>query len=103
NEKIPFFANGWIIGDFKTVSSGDDFWTALPDPFDPEFEQRAIATVKQVKAEIMDSPWCVGIFIDNEKSWGRMGTIEGQYGIPIHTLSRNAEESPTKAVFMTVL
>ncbi|WP_315902030.1 beta-galactosidase [Photobacterium rosenbergii] len=103
NEKIPFFANGWIIGDFKTVSSGDDFWTALPDPFDPLFEQRAIATVQQVKDEIQDSPWCVGVFIDNEKSWGRMGTIEGQYGIPIHTLSRDAAESPTKAVFMTVL
>ncbi len=103
NERIPFFANGWIIGNFKTVSSGDDFWAALPDPFDPVFAERAEATVLQVKKEIQDSPWCVGIFIDNEKSWGRMGTIEGQHGIAIHTLSRCDKESPTKAVFTQTL
>lgn len=103
NEKIPFFANGWIIGDFKTISSGDDFWSPLPDPFDPVFRERAEATVAQVKEEIKGTPWCVGIFIDNEKSWGRMGTIEGQHGIAIHTLSRDAKESPTKAAFVDAM
>ncbi|WP_354623078.1 beta-galactosidase [Psychromonas sp. MME2] len=99
NEKVAFFANGWIIGNFKTVSSGDDFWSPLPDPFDPLFRERAEVTVAQIKEEIQDSPWCVGIFIDNEKSWGRMGTIEGQHGIAIHTLSLDDETSPTKTVF----
>ncbi|WP_211092019.1 beta-galactosidase [Vibrio agarilyticus] len=103
NDRIPFFANGWIIGNFKTVSSGDDFWSPLPDPFDPVFAERAEVTVQQVKNEMKGSPWCVGIFIDNEKSWGRMGTIEGQHGIAIHTLSRSDSESPTKAVFTQTL
>lgn len=103
NEKIPFFANGWIIGDFKTVSSGDDFWSALPDPFDPVFRERARATVTQVREEIKGTPWCVGIFIDNEKSWGRMGTIEGHHGIAIHTLGRDATDCPTKEVFVDTL
>lgn len=103
NDKIPYFANGWIIGDFKTVSSGDDFWAPLPDPFDPLFKERADATITQIKLEIQDSPWCVGIFIDNEKSWGRMGTLEGQHGIAIHTMSRDANECPTKGAFVEVL
>lgn len=103
NDRIPFFANGWIIGNFKTISSGDDFWAPLPDPFDPVFKERAEATVLQVKEEIKDSPWCVGIFIDNEKSWGRMGTITGQHGIAIHTLSRDDKECPTKAIFTKTL
>ncbi|MFA0438965.1 agarase [Vibrio sp. 10N.286.49.C2] len=103
NEKIPFFANGWIIGDFKTVSSGDDFWAALPDPFDPVFRERARATVTQVREEIKETPWCVGIFIDNEKSWGRMGTIEGHHGIAIHTLGRDMADCPTKLVFVDAL
>ncbi|GLT15351.1 beta-galactosidase [Vibrio algivorus] len=103
NKKLPFFANGWIIGDFKTVSSGDDFWSPLPDPFDPLFKVRAEATAKQIENEINQSPWCVGIFIDNEKSWGRMGTITGQHGIAIHTLTRDACDSPTKAVFVKLL
>lgn len=103
NQRIPFFANGWIIGEFDQVSSGDDFWAALPDPFDPRFRQRAAATVSQVKNEIKDTPWCVGIFIDNEKSWGRMGSIDGHYGIAIHTLGRSADACPTKAVFVELL
>ena len=99
NERLPYFANGWIIGDFKTVSSGDDFWSPLPDPFDPKFAYRADKTAEAIAKEVDASPWCVGVFVDNEKSWGRMGTPEGQYGIVINTLSRKGSDSPTKAVF----
>lgn len=100
---IPFFANGWIIGDFKTVSSGDDLWAPLPDPFDPLFAERAEATVSQVAAEVKGSPWCVGVFIDNEKSWGRPETTETRYGIVIDTMSRDAADTPTKAHWMGML
>lgn len=99
NERLPYFANGWIIGDFNTVSSGDDFWAPLPDPFDPKFAYRADKTAEAIAKEVNASPWCIGVFVDNEKSWGRMGTPEGQYGIVINTLSRKASESPTKTVF----
>ena len=99
NERLPYFANGWIIGDFKTVSSGDDFWSPLPDPFDPKFAYRADKTAEAIAQEVNASPWCIGVFVDNEKSWGRMGTAEGQYGIVINTLSLKGSESPTKAVF----
>lgn len=103
NERIPYFANGWIIGDFKTVSSGNDFWAPLPDVFDPAFEQRAYATVQQVANEVQNSPWCVGVFIDNEKSFGRSETLEAQLGIVIHTLTRNGDEVPTKAEFTRLM
>lgn len=103
NGKIPYFANGWVIGDFKTVSSGDDFWGELPDPFDPVFKTRAEATAAQIKKEVQDSPWCVGIYIDNEKSWGRMGTDAGQFGIAVCTLERNAADCPAKAVFTELM
>ncbi|WP_282167576.1 agarase [Shewanella japonica] len=101
--RIPYFANGWIIGDFKTVSSGNDYWSPLPDPFDPEFVKRAHFTAKQIAAEVQNNPWCVGIFIDNEKSWGQMGSIESQYGLVINTLGIDASDSPTKAEFVKVL
>lgn len=76
-DRFPYFANGWIIGDFKKVSSGSDYWGALPDPFDPVFEERALATVRQIAEEVQNSPWCVGVFIDNEMSWGLMGSVCG--------------------------
>jgi len=101
--RLPYFANGWITGGFKTVSSGDDFWAPLPDPFDPEFEKQAEITAKKVAGEVAGSPWCIGVFIDNEKSWGRMGTVTGQYGIVINTLSRSDFESPTKKEFTRLL
>lgn len=101
--RMPYFANGWIIGDFKTVSSGADYWSPLPDPFDPLFAERARATAQVIADEVRGNPWCVGIFIDNEKSWGRMGTPEGQYGMVIHTLKRDGSESPSKAVFTRLM
>ncbi len=103
NERVPYFANGWIIGDFKTVSSGDDFWSPLPDPFDPKFAFRADKTAEKIGQEVNASPWCIGVFIDNEKSWGRMGSPESQYGIVINTLSRADVESPTKAEFTRLM
>ena len=98
-DRFPYFANGWIIGDFKTVSSGNDYWAPLPDPFDPLFEERAYATVRQIAAEVQDNPWCIGVFIDNEKSWGVMGSVGTQYGVVINTLARTDDDSPTKARF----
>lgn len=97
--KVPYFANGWIIGDFKEVSSGADYWSPLPDPFDPKFVERAQYTVSVIADEVKNNPWCVGVFIDNEKSWGSDGSTESQYGIVINTLRRADTDSPTKAVF----
>ncbi|WP_096085012.1 beta-galactosidase [Agaribacterium haliotis] len=103
NKRIPFFANGWIIGNYKTVSSGNDFWAALPDVFDPEFERRAFATVQQVADEVKGTPWCVGVFIDNEKSFGRAESTESQLGIVLHTLTRDGNDVPSKAEFTRLM
>lgn len=104
NEQVPYFANGWIIGDFQTLSSGHEVWTPMPDFFDPEFKERARATIAVVAEEVQATPWCVGIFIDNEKSWGfRDGTVEQRYGIILDALSRNAKDSPAKSAFSKTL
>ncbi len=101
--RYPYFANGWIIGDFKTVSSGNDYWSPLPDPFDPKFEERTIKTVEQIANEVQNNPWCIGVFIDNEKSWGQMGSTETQFGIVLNTLNRANSDSPTKTEFANIL
>ncbi|MEO1246846.1 MAG: agarase [Pseudomonadota bacterium] len=104
NEKVPYFANGWIIGDFKTLSSEHEVWAPMPDPFDPEFVRRAEITISVIADEIKGSPWCVGVFVDNEKSWGfRDGTVEHRYGVILDALSNNAGESPAKAAFADYL
>ncbi|USI26465.1 beta-galactosidase [Alteromonas macleodii] len=100
NDNFPYFANGWIIGDFKTVSSGNDYWAPIPDPFDKKFAERTDATVKQIALEVKNSPWCVGVFIDNEKSWGIMGSPESQFGLVAGTMALNASNSPAKTAFV---
>jgi len=102
-KRIPYFANGWVIGDFKTVSSGNDFWSPMPDVFDPVFAQRVNLTVKNVAGQVNGSPWCVGVFIDNEKSFGRPETNESRLGIVLHTLRRDGGEVPTKKHFTATL
>lgn len=103
NNEVPYFANGWIIGDFKTVSSGNDFWAPLPDVFDPEFAHRADVTAATIAEQVQNNPWCVGVFIDNEKSFGRSESNETRYGIVLHTLKRDGKEVPTKAAFTQLM
>ncbi len=100
--RMPYFANGWIIGDFKTVPSG--YWGGVvPDVFDVAFEKRAAITVKKIADEVKNNPWCIGVFIDNEKTWGLPGSLKGQYGIVLEALKLKASESPTKQQFTTKL
>ncbi|MBU3005409.1 beta-galactosidase [Paraglaciecola arctica] len=104
NQQVPYFANGWIIGDFATISSGMDIWAPLPDPFDPEFVRRTQITIDVIADEIQGSPWCAGIFIDNEKSWGlREGSIEQRYGAVLNVLAKTLDKSPAKHAFIKQL
>lgn len=100
NERVPYFANGWIIGDFKTLQPLNPKWSPMPDFYDPVFRERAEATISVIAEEVKASPWCVGIFVDNEKAWGETeGSVEARYGIITDALSKNALDSPAKAAF----
>lgn len=104
SKKVPYFANGWIIGDFKTLSGYKNHWGLMPDPFDPVFAQRAKITIQEVADSVKNSPWCVGVFIDNEKSWGeREGTVPQRYGVILDALSKNSDESPASMAFTNEL
>ena len=103
-KKVPYFANGWIIGDFKTLSGKKNHWGLMPDPYDPFFAERARITIDEIAQQVKNSPWCVGIFIDNEKSWGeREGSVEARYGVILDALSKHEQQSPAKSAFMTFL
>lgn len=101
--QFPYFANGWIIGDFKTVTADGHGWSPMPDPYDPEFARRAAVTTKVIADEVQNNPWCIGVFIDNEKSWGNPANINSHYRIPVQNFLMDAAESPAKQVFMKML
>ena len=99
---LPYFANGWIIGDFQKVYSGSDYWGPMPDPFDPEFERRAKKSIDVVSEEVKNNPWCIGVFIDNERSWGNMSSDKLHYGLVLDGLSKGSD-SYLKREFMKIL
>ncbi|WP_095012071.1 agarase [Tsuneonella mangrovi] len=103
SDRIPYFANGWIIGDYKTLSTGEDVWSPMPDVYDPEFKRRARLTVEEIAREVQGSPWCVGVFVDNEKSWGRNDNLQTHYGLILDALSKSSKDSPAKAHFTVML
>lgn len=103
NNKIPFVAFADIIGEFGTLSSGFDFWHGVPDAYDPRFYQRAVVAAEHVAEQINATPWCMGIFMDNEQSFGRGGSDESRYGIVLNTLQTDAAKVHAKAAFTKVL
>lgn len=99
---LPYFANGWLIGDYQKIYSGTDYWGPMPDPFDPEFERRAKKSINTVASEVKNNPWCIGVFIDNERSWGRAGSTNKHYGLVLDGLSKD-NKSYLKNEYMTIL
>ena len=45
-----------------------EYWRKFPDYFDPNFEKGTMARMRAYKT-LMDSPYCVGVFVDNELPW----------------------------------
>ncbi|MDI1334555.1 MAG: beta-galactosidase [Lacunisphaera sp.] len=103
NQQLPYFANGWIIGQYKVIYSGMDYWSPLPDVYDPEFSRRARLTIEQIAREVKGSPWCIGLFVDNEKGWGSMASDHAHFGLVYYSLARTAAECPAKKAFTAIL
>ncbi len=100
SERIAYEAHGWINGDHARISTGNDYWGPIHDPFDPEFKvstrKMAQGVASRVKA---DDPWLLGVFVDNEISWGNPLNEANHYGLIINALSYDAKQSPAKAAF----
>lgn len=102
-KKLPYVLPILIKGDYSTVSSGVDWWGAMPDPFDPRFAmfvERAVAIA--TKGHKTD-PWLIGYFADNELAWGGVDdSVEAHYALAINTLKLSTD-SPAKQIFLKQL
>lgn len=94
-----------IEGAFARLSDGHDWWSGMPDPFDPRFEAQANQRITQAAAPRRDDPNVIGWFVDNELAWG------GDAGTPRHhALARaalagdgRAEHAHAKRAFVALL
>ncbi|NIJ44858.1 agarase [Wenyingzhuangia heitensis] len=101
SKRLPYFANTWVIGDFKTIGKGE--WHNMGDPFDPEFARRAKYSIDIVADQVKNNPWCVGVFVDNEKSWGSEGSFRSKYILALDALEMDETSLPIKGVYMRFL
>ncbi len=100
NQKVAYVANGWIFGDHARISTGNDYWGPIHDPFDPEFVNSVKAMTKKLMTEVdKNDPWMMGVFVDNEISWGNTKNDANHYGLVVNALSYNLKKSPAKKAF----
>ncbi|MGV2986416.1 beta-galactosidase [Vibrio sp. E150_011] len=100
SERVAYEAHGWIFGDHKRISTGNDYWGPIHDPFDPEFKNSARDMANEVASRVKnDDQWLVGVFVDNEISWGNVMNEANHYGLIVNALAYDTKESPAKKAF----
>ena len=101
--RMPYSLPLSIAGDYATVSSGFDWWGAMPDPFDPRFAMAAERVIAIAARDHRDDPWLLGYYADNELAWaGRDGSAQARYGLAFGAL-RLSMDSPAKRAFVKQL
>jgi hypothetical protein len=98
NGPVPYVANGGIGGNHARVASGADYWGKMHDVFDPVFASDVRKSISGASVQWKDQPRCLGVFVDNELSWGH----EDSFGLAVGSLNAPAEQ-PAKKAFLADL
>ncbi len=72
-QKTPYVGSVWIRNT-PTIEGSSGFWGKFHDVFDPGFREAVRSSMERQKNGAGD-PWCIGFFIDNEMSWGKVGSL----------------------------
>lgn len=96
--ELPYTATVHIGGEHARVSSGADYWGKMHDVFDPEFERNARRAIEAAAHLWKGNPRCIGIFVDNELSWGH----PGNFGLAAGALNAPAAQA-AKTAFLADL
>jgi hypothetical protein len=78
------------------IEGSQGHWGKFPDPFSQEFVQVLDRALKQVSPSTANDPWCLGYFIDSEKSWG------DERSLALATIASNRDQ-PCKLVLLNYL
>lgn len=74
----------------------DLFWTKFPDYLHPDFAKNTKANAAK-KADLINSPYCIGAFVDNELPW------QGKEGLIGRALLSCPADQPSKIAFRDIL
>src|SRR6516165_10311798 len=102
--RLPYTVPLSPEGELARVSSGDDWWGPIPDPFDPRFAAAADKMAQHAAAKVRRDPYLLGYFVDNELYWGRGWSKDPRerYSLAIGSLAADSA-SPAKSAFVAQL
>ncbi|MEM6771002.1 MAG: beta-agarase, partial [Bacteroidota bacterium] len=72
-QRTPYVGTVWIRETPK-IAGAAGFWGKFHDVFAPGFAPAVRASMEAQRAGA-DDPWCIGFFVDNELSWGDLGSL----------------------------
>jgi Beta-galactosidase len=102
--RLPYTVPLSPEGEYAKVSSGEDWWGPMPDPFNPRFVEAADKMSRNAAARFAGDPYLIGYFVDNELSWGRSTRAYPQqyYALAVNALAAG-RESPANSAFIGYL
>ncbi|WP_065261919.1 beta-galactosidase [Pseudomonas bananamidigenes] len=102
-ERLPYTLPLSIVGDYASISTGNDWWGGMPDPFDPRFAMATERAVAIAARDHRDDPWLIGYFADNELAWAGPGDDpKSRYALAYGTLKMTTDV-PAKRAFLKQL
>jgi len=72
-QETPYVGTVWIRGT-PMIEGSSGYWGKFHDVFDPAFRQ-AVRESMESQKEGAGDPYCLGYFVDNELSWGDVGSL----------------------------
>ena len=103
SERMPYTLPLSIVGDYTSISTGNDWWGGMPDPFDPRFAMATERAVAIAARDHRDDPWLIGYFADNELAWAGPGDDpKARYALAYGTLKMTTDV-PAKRAFLKQL
>jgi len=98
--RLPYTVPLSPEGEYAKVSSGEDWWGPMPDPFDPHFVEAADRIARNAAARFGGDPWLIGYFVDNELAWGPSTRAHPQqyYALALGALAAG-RQSPAHSAF----
>jgi hypothetical protein len=96
--RVPYTLPLAIVGDYSSISTGMDWWGAMPDPFDPRFAMATERAVAIAARDHRDDPWLIGYFADNELAWAAPGDDpKARYALAFGTLRQTTDVAAKRA------
>ena len=99
HSRMPYTRIAHVSGPFARLSDGSNWWSGIPDPFDPAFGMALEQTLRKEATGSENDPYLIGWFVDNELGWGDGSAQDPQvrYAVAYSVLTMDAAKPQAHA------